>query len=103
MLMLMERVILVIQIFFKITENIEEDLKRMVSGYTDQKTKVFKAARTPKDGNLKYSACLYVEAKISYSIIPLLFKEPIDKYNGDVKMKSLIHPFTLLIEGYFFR
>ena len=63
-------------------EKFENDLENIVGQYTKKKFKIFKSGRPPRDekGKLKYSCHFYVEARISYYNIPIIFKELFDKY-----------------------
>ena len=60
-----------------IIDDIENDIKEICN------VKIFKSKREPReyDGKMKYSFRLYLEARISYANIPILFKIVFDKYD----------------------
>ena len=60
-----------------IIDDIENDIKEICN------VKIFKSKREPReyDGKMKYSFRLYLEARISYANIPILFKTVFDKYD----------------------
>ena len=60
-----------------IIDDIENDINEICN------VKIFKSKREPReyDGKIKYSFRLYLEARISYANIPILFKTVFDKYD----------------------
>ena len=60
-----------------IIDDIENDIKEICN------VKIFKSKREPReyDAKMKYSFRLYLEARISYANIPILFKIVFDKYD----------------------
>ena len=60
-----------------IIDNIENDIKQICN------VEIYKSKREPRehDGKMKYSYRLYLEARISFHNIPILFKNVFDKYD----------------------
>jgi hypothetical protein len=60
-----------------VIDDIENDIKNICN------VEIYKSKREPReyDGKMKYSFRLYLEARISYSNIPVLFKPVFDKYD----------------------
>ena len=60
-----------------IINDIEKDIKKICN------VKIFKSKRDPREyeAKMKYSYRLYLEARISYANIPILFKTVFDKYD----------------------
>ena len=60
-----------------IIDDIENDIKKICN------VEIYKCNREPReyDGKMKYSFRLYLEARISYANIPVLFKTVFDKYD----------------------
>ena len=76
-----------------IIDDIENDIKKICN------VEIYKCNREPREdnGKMKYSYRLYLEARISYDNIPVLFKNVFDKY--DIIDNSVI----ILIEFYLLR